>query len=123
VAAEDADQEAITKEIVEMPNYFDEYDTTVHYISQEEMDANHSGLPHGGFVLRSGKMASGANSVIEYSLKLDSNPDFTSSVMLAYARAVARMSAEGQKGCRTVFDVAPAYLSSFDGDYLRSHFL
>ncbi|MCI1984708.1 MAG: diaminopimelate dehydrogenase [Bifidobacteriaceae bacterium] len=123
VAEPGADHAAITKEIVEMPNYFDEYDTTVHFISQEEMDRDHSGLPHGGFVLRSGKMASGATSVIEYSLKLDSNPDFTSSVMLAYARAVARLSAEGQKGCRTVFDVAPAYLSAHEGAYLRSHFL
>lgn len=123
VAAEGADRDEITKQIVTMPNYFDEYDTTVHFISQEEMDRDHSGLPHGGFVLRSGAMASGATSVIEYSLKLDSNPDFTSSVLLAYARAVARLNAEGQKGCRTVFDVAPAYLSPFDGDYLRSHFL
>jgi diaminopimelate dehydrogenase len=123
VAAEGADTEEITRQIVTMPNYFDEYDTTVHFISQEEMDRDHSGLPHGGFVLRSGAMASGATSVIEYSLKLDSNPDFTSSVMLAYARAVARMSSEGQKGCRTVFDVAPAYLSSRDDGYLRSHFL
>lgn len=123
VASDGADQEAITKEIVEMPNYFDEYDTTVHFISQAEMDRDHSGLPHGGFVLRSGTMATGTTSVIEYSLKLDSNPDFTSSVLLAYARAVARMNAEGQKGCRTVFDVAPAYLSAFDGEYLRSHFL
>ncbi|MEE8667142.1 MAG: diaminopimelate dehydrogenase [Bifidobacterium mongoliense] len=123
VAKEDADRDAIVKEIVEMPNYFDEYDTTVHFISQEEMDRDHSELPHGGFVLRSGAMASGKTSVIEYSLKLDSNPDFTSSVLLAYARAVARLSAEGQKGCRTVFDVAPSYLMPFDGDYLRSHFL
>lgn len=123
VAAEGADTEEITRQIVTMPNYFDEYDTTVHFISQEEMDRDHSGLPHGGFVLRSGAMASGATSVIEYSLKLDSNPDFTSSVMLAYARAVARMSSEGQKGCRTVFDVAPAYLSPRDDGYLRSHFL
>ncbi|MCI1935169.1 MAG: diaminopimelate dehydrogenase [Bifidobacteriaceae bacterium] len=123
VAEEGADRDAITEEITTMPNYFDEYDTTVHFISQEEMDRDHSQLPHGGFVLRSGKMASGAGSVIEYSLKLDSNPDFTSSVLLAYARAVARMSAEGQKGCRTVFDVAPSYLSPHDNGYLRSHYL
>lgn len=123
VAEEGADCDAITEEITTMPNYFDEYDTTVHFISQEEMDRDHSQLPHGGFVLRSGKMASGAGSVIEYSLKLDSNPDFTSSVLLAYARAVARMSAEGQKGCRTVFDVAPSYLSPHDDGYLRSHYL
>lgn len=123
VSEEGADRDAITEEITTMPNYFDEYDTTVHFISQEEMDRDHSQLPHGGFVLRSGKMASGAGSVIEYSLKLDSNPDFTSSVLLAYARAVARMSAEGQKGCRTVFDVAPSYLSPHDAGYLRSHYL
>ncbi len=123
VAEEGADKERITKEIVEMPNYFDEYDTTVEFISQEEMDEKHAGLPHGGFVLRSGAHASGNKSVIEYSLKLDSNPDFTGSVIVAYARAVARLAAEGKTGCITVFDVAPAYLSAFDGEYLRAHML
>ncbi|RBP97681.1 diaminopimelate dehydrogenase [Bifidobacterium aemilianum] len=123
VAEEGADRDAITQAIVTMPNYFDEYDSTVEFISQEEMDRDHSGLPHGGFVLRSGELASGTKALIEYSLKLESNPDFTSSVLLAYARAVARLNAEGQSGCKTVFDIAPAYLSAHDGAYLRSHFL
>lgn len=108
-----------------MPNYFDEYDTTVHFISEEELKRDHSGIPHGGFVIRTG--TTGWNNehkhVIEYSLKLDSNPEFTSSVIVAYARAAYRMSQEGQKGCKTVFDVAPAYLSPLDGAELRKHLL
>ena len=123
VLEEGADPEAIRQQIVEMPNYFDEYDVTVNFISQEELDRDHSAMPHGGFVLRSGKMASGNTSVIEYSLKLDSNPEFTSSVLAAFARAVARLSAEGAVGAKTVFDIAPAYLSPYDGDYLRAHML
>ena len=108
-----------------MPNYFDEYDTTVHFISQEELDRDHSGIPHGGFVIRSGKTGwNNENShVIEYSLKLDSNPEFTSSVIVAYARAAVRMNKEGQTGCKTVFDVPPAYLSALDGAELRKKFL
>ena len=108
-----------------MPNYFDEYDTTVHFISEEELKRDHSGIPHGGFVIRTGKTGwNDENShVIEYSLKLDSNPEFTSSVIVAYARAAYRMSQEGQKGCKTVFDVAPAYLSALDGAELRKHLL
>ena len=100
-------------------------DTTVHFISQEELDRDHSGIPHGGFVIRSGKTGwNNENShVIEYSLKLDSNPEFTSSVIVAYARAAYRMNQEGQKGCKTVFDVAPAYLSALDGAELRKKFL
>lgn len=96
-----------------MPNYFDEYDTTVHFITAEEMAANHAGLPHGGFVIRTGSTGweDEHKHVVEYSLKLDSNPEFTSSVIAAYARAAYRMSGEGQTGCKTVFDVAPAYLS------------
>ena len=123
VLEEGADAEAVREQIVNMPNYFDEYDVTVNFISQEELDRDHSAMPHGGFVLRSGQMASGNTSVIEYSLKLDSNPDFTSSVLTCYARAIARLSAEGASGAKTVFDIAPAYLSPFDGDYLRAHML
>ena len=123
VLEEGADAEAVRKQIVEMPNYFDEYDVTVNFISQEELNRDHSAMPHGGFVLRSGQMASGNTSVIEYSLKLDSNPEFTSSVLVAYARAIARLAAEGATGAKTVFDIAPAYLSPFDGEYLRAHML
>ena len=125
VAEEGADLARIEEEIKTMPNYFDEYDTTVHFMSQEELDPDHSGLPHGGFVIRSGKTGwNNENShVIEYSLKLDSNPEFTSSVIVAYARAAYRMNQEGQKGCKTVFDVAPAYLSALDGAELRKKFL
>ena len=108
-----------------MPNYFDEYDTTVHFISEEELKRDHSGIPHGGFVIRSGKTGwnDENNHVIEYSLKLDSNPEFTSSVIVAYARAAYRMNQEGQKGCKTVFDVAPAYLSALSGEELRKTLL
>lgn len=125
VAEEGADLARIEEEIKTMPNYFDEYDTTVHFISQEELDRDHSGIPHGGFVIRTGKTGwNDENShVIEYSLKLDSNPEFTSSVIVAYARAAYRMCQEGQKGCKTVFDVAPAYLRPLDGAELRKHLL
>ena len=125
VAEEGADLARIEQEIKTMPNYFDEYDTTVHFISEEELKRDHSGIPHGGFVIRTG--TTGWNNehkhVIEYSLKLDSNPEFTSSVIVAYARAAYSMSQEGQKGCKTVFDVAPAYLSPLDGAELRKHLL
>ncbi|WP_314009680.1 diaminopimelate dehydrogenase [Cryptobacterium curtum] len=123
VLEEGADPAKIEAEIKAMPNYFDEYDVTVNFISQEELDRDHAELPHGGFVLRSGDTAGGHTSVIEYSLKLGSNPEFTASVLVAYARAVARLAAEGQKGAYTVFDIAPAYLSIHDGAYLRSHLL
>ena len=125
VAEEGADKERITNEIKTMPNYFDEYETTVHFISQEEMKANHAGLPHGGFVIRTGKTGwEKENShVIEYSLKLDSNPEFTGSVLVAFGRAVNRMHKEGMTGCKTVFDVAPAYLSPLSGEELRAHLL
>ena len=121
VAEEGADKARIEEEIKTMPNYFADYDTTVHFISEEELKQNHSGIPHGGFVIRSGKtgLDKEHNHIIEYSLKLDSNPEFTSSVILAYARAVARLAAEGQKGCKTVFDIAPAYLSSLSAEELR----
>ncbi|WP_087065842.1 diaminopimelate dehydrogenase [Intestinibacillus massiliensis] len=121
VAEEGADRARIEREIKGMPNYFDEYDTTVHFISEEELRRDHSELPHGGFVIRSGATGKdGAHRhVIEYSLKLDSNPEFTGSVIAAYARAAYRLYQEGQRGCKTVFDVAPAYLSPLDGAELR----
>ncbi len=125
VAKDGADLERIEREIVTMPNYFADYDTTVHFISEEELKRDHSGIPHGGFVIRSGKtgMNGENNHIIEYSLKLDSNPEFTSSVLLAYARAAVRMNKEGMKGCKTVFDVAPAYLSPKSGAELRKELL
>ena len=125
VAEEGADLKKIEEEIVTIPNYFADYDTTVHFISEEELQRDHAGIPHGGFVIRTG--STGWNDenkhVIEYSLKLDSNPEFTSSVLVAYARAAYRMNKEGQTGCKTVFDVAPAYLSAQDGAELRKHML
>ncbi|MBR4027095.1 MAG: diaminopimelate dehydrogenase [Lachnospiraceae bacterium] len=125
VAKEGADKEKITKEIKNMPNYFADYDTTVNFITEEELAENHAGIPHGGFVIRSGKTGWNEehNHIIEYSLKLDSNPEFTASVLVAYARAAYRMNQEGQKGCKTVFDVAPAYLSPVSAEELRSHLL
>ena len=114
VAEEGADKERIEREICTMPNYFADYDTTVHFITMEELKRDHAGIPHGGFVIRSGRTGKELehNHVIEYSLKLDSNPEFTASVIVAYARAVARMKREGAVGCKTVFDVPPAYLSA-----------
>lgn len=125
VAEDGADLERIEKEIKTMPNYFDQYDTTVHFISEEELKKNHSGIPHGGFVIRTGKTGwnNENNHVIEYSLKLDSNPEFTASVIVAYARAAYKMSNEGMSGCKTVFDVAPAYLCAQDGAELRAKLL
>lgn len=125
VAAPGADKARIEKEIKEMPNYFADYDTTVTFISQEELDANHKGIPHGGCVIRTGKTGWNLENkhVIEYSLKLDSNPEFTTSVLVAYARAAFRMYNEGVTGCKTVLDVAPAYLSPLTGEELRAHML
>lgn len=123
VLQDGADAAEVERQIVTMPNYFSDYDTTVHFISQEELDRDHSAMPHGGFVLRSGQTASGKNMIIEYSLKLDSNPEFTSCVLVAYARAVARLNAEGRSGCVTVFDVPPAYLSALSAEDLRAHLL
>ena len=116
VAADGADKKRIEKEICEMPNYFADYDTTVHFISLEELKRDHGGIPHGGFVIRSGRTGAESQNthIIEYSLKLDSNPEFTASVIVAYARAAARMAKEGMTGCKTVFDVPPAYLSPKD---------
>lgn len=120
VAEDGADKARIENEIKTMPKYFADYDTTVHFISEEELKKNHSGIPHGGFVIRSGKTGlNGENKhVIEYSLKLDSNPEFTSSVLVAYARAAFRMNKEGNTGCKSVFDVPPAYLSPLDNSEL-----
>lgn len=125
VLEEGADPAKVEKTIKEMPNYFADYDTTVHFISEEELKENHSGIPHGGFVIRSGKTGwNGENThIIEYNLKLDSNPEFTASVIVAYARAAYKMSKEGITGCKTVFDVAPAYLSVESAEYLREHLL
>lgn len=125
VLEEGADAERIEQEIKTMPNYFADYDTTVHFISEEELQKNHSGIPHGGFVLRSGVTGweKEHKHLIEYSLKLDSNPEFTSSVIVAYARAAYRLASEGQTGCRTVFDIAPAYLSAKSGEELRASML
>ena len=124
VAEEGADLAAIEQAIVTMPNYFADYDTTVTFISQEELDRDHAGIPHGGSVIRTGVTGDGANKhVIEFSLKLDSNPEFTGSVLIACARAAARLQADGQYGCKTLFDIPPAMLSPLSGDELRAHML
>lgn len=125
VLEEGADAAKVEKEIVTMPNYFADYDTTVHFISEEEFMANHSGIPHGGFVLRSGNTGWDGETkhMIEYSLKLESNPEFTSSVLIAFARAAYRLSNAGQYGCKTVFDIAPSLLCIDDGETLRSKLL
>ena len=125
VAADGADKARIEQEIKTMPNYFADYDTTVTFISANELKANHSGLPHGGYVIRNGKTGIDGehNHTIEFSLKLDSNPEFTASVLVAYARAVCRMNDRGQTGCKTVFDVSPADLSEMSGEELRAHLL
>ena len=119
VAEEGADLAEIERQIVTMPNYFDEYDTTVHFISLEELRRDHSGMPHGGFVIRSGKTAQGESCTVEYSLKLGSNPQFTASVLVAYARAAARLAAAGETGAHSVFDIAPALLSPKTPEELR----
>ena len=125
VAKDGADRAAIEKAIVTMPNYFDEYDTTVTFISQEEMDRNHKELPHGGFVFRTGKTGLNKNHshTVEYRLTLDSNPEFTACVLVALARAVDKMAKRGDKGCKTVFDITPADLSPLSGEELRAHML
>lgn len=125
VAEEGADLCRIEKEIITMPNYFADYDTSVHFISEEELIKEHSGIPHGGVVFRSGRtgMDHEHNHIIEYSLKLDSNPEFTASVLVAYARAAFRLGREGASGCKTVFDIAPAYLCAQSGEELRKYLL
>ena len=125
VVEDGADKAKIEQEIKTMPNYFADYDTFVNFISEEELKANHSGIPHGGFVIRSGK--TGINKehshIIEYSLKLDSNPEFTASVLVCYARAVGRLNCEGISGCKTVFDIAPRYLSVLSDADMRKNLL
>lgn len=125
VAEEGADKTRIENEIKTMPNYFSDYDTTVNFISLEELQRDHSGIPHGGSVIRSGctGMELSTKHTIEYSLKLESNPEFTGSVLTAYARAAYKLSAKGETGCRTVFDIAPALLVDMDGDEIRAHML
>ena len=125
VAEEGADLERIRHEIVTMPNYFADYTTTVHFITEEEMRRDHSNLPHGGFVIRTGTtgVENEHKHVIEYSLKLDSNPEFTASVLVAFARAMDKMHRRGNTGCKTVFDVAPADLSPLSAEELRAHML
>lgn len=125
VAEDNADKARIEAEIKNMPNYFADYDTTVHFITEEELKKEHSGIPHGGFVIRSGKTGASLENthVIEYSLKLDSNPEFTSSVLVAYARAAYRLSLNGAKGCKTVLDIPPSYLSVKSPEALRAELL
>lgn len=123
VLADNANKDSITKQIVTMPNYFADYDTEVNYISQSQFDKDHSGMAHGGFVLRSGNTADGNSHVVEYSLKLGSNPSFTSSILTAYARAAIRMRAAGTTGAASVLDVAPALLSVKSGEELRKELL
>ena len=125
VAEEGADKERIAQEIKSMPNYFEDYDTTVNFITEEELQKNHAGIPHGGFVIRSGKTGWNLehNHIIEYSLKLDSNPEFTASVIVACARAAVRMKSEGMTGCKTIFDIPPAYLCNISDEDLRAHLL
>ncbi len=125
VAKEGADRERIEREIKTMPNYFADYDTTVHFISAEELEREHSGIPHGGFVIRTGKTGFEGehNHVIEYSLKLDSNPEFTASVIVAYARAAYRLARDGASGCKTVLDIPPALLSPESPEELRKKLL
>ena len=125
VAKEGADLARIENEIVTMPNYFADYDTVVHFITDEEMKRDHSGIPHGGFVIHAGKTGKGKENtnIIEYSLKLDSNPEFTSSVLVSCARAAYRMKQEGFVGCKTILDIPPSYLSPASGEELRKRLL
>ena len=125
VPEEGADLAQIEHDIKTMPNYFSDYDTTVHFITEEELAKNHSGIPHGGFVIRTGKTGENdSNShVMEFSLKLDSNPEFTAGVITAFARAAYKLNAEGASGCRSIFDIAPAYLCRQTPDELRAHML
>lgn len=125
VAEDGADLKRIEEEIKTMPNYFADYNTTVHFISMDEMKKNHSGIPHGGSVIRCGKtgLAEENSHVIEYSLKLDSNPEFTASVLVCYARAAYKLNKEGVSGCKTAFDIAPSYLSSKSAEELRKNLL
>lgn len=118
-----ADREAVRTAIATMPDYFSDYDTTVHFITAEELKRDHAAMPHGGFVIRSGHSSAASNQVMEYRLKLDSNPEFTAGVLVAYARAVARLHQMEQFGAKTVLDVPPALISPHGGAELRRHFL
>ncbi len=123
VAEEGADLERIENEIKTMPKYFSDYDTTVNFITGEELERDHKGIPHGGTVIRTGKTGEGNTHVIEYKLTLDSNPEFTASVLIAYARAAYRLNKRGEKGCKTVFDIAPCDLISLSNEEIRAHLL
>ncbi len=125
VAQDGADKDRIENEIKTMPNYFADYDTTVHFISKDELIKEHSGIPHGGFVIRTGKTGfdNENNHLVEYSIKLDSNPEFTASVIVAYARAAFKLNKEGQKGCRTIFDIAPSYIINKSNEEIRKNML
>ena len=123
VLEEGADEATVRNAIVTMPDYFADYDTTVHFVSEAELKAEHSSMPHGGFVIRSGRSGAGTKQVVEYSLTLDSNPEFTSSVLVAYARAAYRLNAKGRYGAKTVFDIAPGLLSPKSAAELRKELL
>ena len=125
VLSEGANAAEVEQKIKSMPNYFDEYNTTVHFISEEELQKNHSGLAHGGFVIRSGNTGEDKkhNHIVEFRLKLDSNPEFTANILVAYARAAYRLNKEGQSGCKTVLDIPPAYISPKSAEELRAHYL
>ena len=123
VLEEGADADKVAEVITTMPNYFDEYDTTVNFISEEELERNHADMPHGGFVIHSGKTGTGTNQIVEFSLKLDSNPEFTSSVLVAYARAAYRLHKEGQTGAKTVYDIGPGYIHPASPADLRKKYL
>lgn len=123
VLEEGADAKEVEQAIVTMPNYFEPYDTTVHFITEEELARDHQAMPHGGFVIRSGQTGEGTNQTMEFSLKLDSNPEFTSSVLVAYARAAARLAKEGVVGAQTPFDIAPKYIHPKTNEQLRKQYL
>lgn len=123
VLEEGADPKKVEHEIKTMPNYFADYETTVHFITEEELRANHTKMPHGGFVIHSGTTADEHKQLLEFSLKLDSNPEFTASVLVAYARAAHRLNQEGQNGAKTVYDVPPGYLSMKSPEQLRKELL
>lgn len=123
VLEEGADPEKVAETIKTMPNYFDEYDTTVHFITEEELQRDHAAMPHGGFVIHSGKTGQGTKQIVEFSLKLDSNPEFTASVLVAYARAAYRLHKEGQTGAKTVYDIGPGYIHPKSQEQLRKEYL
>ena len=123
VLDEGADAKQVEETIKTMPNYFDEYYTTVHFISEEELERDHQAMPHGGFVIHSGKTGSGTNQIVEFSLKLDSNPEFTASVLVAYARAAYRLHKEGQVGAKTIYDIGPGYIHPESPAFLRKNYL